>query len=359
MLLTHKTHSNFSQYGWSVATVLVSAAICFPFTDLIGYRTVSLILLMVVSILAMRFSIGPVSVAAILSALIWDFFFIPPHFTLTVGHAEDALMLLMYFIIALLNAILTNQMKVYDRIMRRREDKESTLRLYNTLFNSLSHELRTPIATILAASENLASDKHKWSDEDKSTMNQVVHTAAERLNRLVDNLLNVSRLESGHLVLKWDWCDVGELINTAALRLKPDLDNKSLDIKIPANWPLMRLDFVLMEQAIYNLLHNAATYTPPGTRIVVDGAYQNHQLTIRISDNGQGFKEEEDLLRIFEKFYRPAGSKAGGVGLGLSIVKGVIKAHHGTIEVRNKPEGGAEFILNIPTGQLLRPTVNH
>jgi two-component system sensor histidine kinase KdpD len=358
MNLHQKTQGNASQYVWSLLAVLVVAAASYPVADMIGYRTVSLILLLLVSILAMRFSIGPVTMAAILSALIWDFFFIPPHFTLTVGHAEDALMLLMYFIIALLNGILTHQMKIYDRIVRRREDKESTLRLYNTLFNSLSHELRTPIASILAASENLMARDQQWSEQDKRSMTMVIHEAGERLNRLVDNLLNASRLESGHLTLKWDWCDVRELINTALQRLKPATGNRTLDIQIPDHLPLLRLDFTLMEQAIFNLLHNAVTYTPQEATIEIKVDYKDHVLIIEISDNGPGFKEE-DLRRIFDKFYRPQGSKAGGIGLGLSIVKGVIKAHLGLIEALNRPEGGAAFVINIPTGHISSHTHQH
>lgn len=343
------------QYGWSALAVLLVAAICFPFSDLVGYRTVSLILLLTVSVLAMRFRIGPVALAAVLSALIWDFFFIPPRFTFTVGHAEDALMLLMYFIIALLNGILTHQMKLYERIVRRREDKESTLRLYNTLFNSLSHELRTPIATILAASDNLSSEQ-TWSNEDRSAMNQEIQSAAERLNRLVDNLLNVSRLESGHVALKWDWCDVGELASSAAKRLGKEAQNAPLRILIPENMPLLRLDFALMEQAIFNLLHNATTYAGANAAIGLAATYNDNTLEIRVFDNGPGFRPG-DVERVFEKFYRPQGSKAGGVGLGLSIVRGVVEAHQGTILARNRPEGGAEFVLSIPTGQL-PPTPN-
>src|SRR5262245_10055010 len=117
------------QYLVSTGAVVLVAAICFPVADLVGYRTVSLILLLTVSILAMRISIGPVIVAALLSAVIWDFFFIPPYFNFSVHNTEDGLMLLMYFIIALLNGVLTNQIWHLDKIARRKEDKETTLQL--------------------------------------------------------------------------------------------------------------------------------------------------------------------------------------------------------------------------------------
>ena len=343
--------STYRQYIYSILAVGVVAGICFPFSDLIGYRTVSLMLLLTVSLLAMRYSIGPVTLSALLSALIWDFFFIPPHFTFTVGNTEDALMLLMYFIIAILNGVLTYQLRRYDRVVQKKEVKEGELKLYNTLFNSLSHELRTPIATILAASENLLSEDQHWSKTDQTQMNREIQIAGNRLNRLVDNLLNVSRLESGHVLLKWDWCDLNELLNAAVTRLNLDVKTSQIELSIPEDLPLVRLDFVLMEQAIYNLLHNAVMYAGENAVIKVDIAYQQNNLQIRISDNGPGLKPE-DLSSIFNKFYRPKGSKAGGLGLGLSIVRGVIEAHHGHIELKNRPEGGAMAELQIPTGQL-------
>lgn len=352
MKLSQHHQSSLRQYALSVCLVVAVAGVCYPFTEWLGYRTVSLILLLTVSVLAMRFGIGPVFVAAVLSALIWDYFFIPPHFTITVGNAEDALMLLMYFIIAILNGVFTHQVRQYERVVQRKENKERTLHLYNTLFNSLSHELRTPIAAILAASENLLSvNSGEWSEKDRRSMNEEIQASAERLNRLVDNLLNASRLESGHVLLKWDWCDVGELVGAAIQRLRNEIQSRKIELDIPADMPLLRLDFVLMEQAVFNLLHNAVMHTPENTPVRVAAAYQEDRLTLVISDSGPGF-EQEDLERVFEKFYRPRGSKPGGVGLGLSIAQGVVQAHHGTIRVANRPEGGAEFTIQIPTGHL-------
>ncbi|MFN4255731.1 MAG: ATP-binding protein [Saprospiraceae bacterium] len=346
-----KSSSSKRQYWASILAVLVVAGVCYPLSEAIGYRTVSLILLLTVSVLAMRMSIGPVLLAAVLSAFIWDFFFIPPHFTLTVGHPEDALMLLMYFVVALLNGILTHEIRNLEGIARRKEDKEATLQLYNTLFNSISHEFRTPVATIAAASENLLTDGHTWSADDRRRMTEEIQAAAERLNRLVDNLLNMSRLESGHIVLHWKWCDVGELLNSAINRLRDDLESRRVVVSLPENLPLVRLDFSVMEQVLFNLLHNAAMYTPDGTTVRIEADYVDEHLVMMISDNGPGF-EDDDLEQVFEKFFRAKGSKAGGTGLGLSIVRGFVEAHRGFIQVGNKPDGGAIFTLKIPTGHL-------
>lgn len=347
-----KSTGSNRQYWASLLAVVFVAGACYPAADWVGYRAVSLILLLTVSILAMRMSIGPVLLAAAASAFIWDFFFIPPHFTLTVGHPEDTLMLVMYFAVALLNGVMTHKIREAEKIARHKEDKEATLQLYNTLFNSISHEFRTPVATIAAASENLLTDGHAWSAGDQRRMTEEIHAAAERLNRLVDNLLNMSRLESGHIVLRWKWCDVGELFASAISRLKTDLQSRRVVVSLPENLPLVRLDFSVMEQALFNLLHNAAAYTPDGTTIRIEADYIDSQLVMSISDNGPGF-DDDDLEQVFEKFFRAKGSKAGGTGLGLSIVRGFVEAHQGCIQVGNQPDGGgAAFILKIPTGHL-------
>ena len=134
--------------------MIVSIA-CFLFVDLVGYRVVALVLLVTVSLLAMLFEISPVLIAAVLSALIWNFFFIPPIFTFHVDHAEDLLMFLMYFLVAMVNAVLTFKIREAETIARDKEEKENALRHYNVLLNSLSHELRTPIATIIGAVDTL------------------------------------------------------------------------------------------------------------------------------------------------------------------------------------------------------------
>src|SRR6185436_20970285 len=155
------------QYLISVLLIIVVAAICFSLSQYIGYHVVALLLLVTVSFIAMFFDIFPVLLAALLSAFIWDVFFIPPRFTLSVGSTEDALFLAMYFVIACVNAALTFKIRQIEKKEVKKEQKENTLKLYNTLLNSLSHELRTPIATIIGATDNLLNDDAKLSHNNK------------------------------------------------------------------------------------------------------------------------------------------------------------------------------------------------
>lgn len=304
-------------------------------------------LLVTVSILAMFLEIIPVLVASALSALIWDFFFIPPRFTITVGEPEDRLLLLMYFVIAMINGVLTNKIRKIEQAVKDRDEKEKSVRFYNTLLNSLSHEMRTPITTILGSTDNLQTNSEKLSEEDKSDLINEISVASIRLNQQVENLLNMSRLESGMFQVKKDWCDINELVYKTLQRLEPNLQHYRLAVEIPEHLPLVKLDFGLMEQVIYNLLINVTQHTPADTLITIQAECPGDKLVLTIADNGTGFPQNE-IANVFEKFYRLKGSPTGGTGLGLSIVKGFVEAHHGNVRLENLPVMGSKFTIEIP-----------
>ena len=331
----------------SILLVCLASAIGLLMSGVTGYRVVAWVLLLTVSILAMVFDIAPVMVAALLSALIWNYFFIPPRFNFHINNAEDALMLLMYFVIAFINAILNFKTRQIEKDARQKEEKENTIRLYNTVLNSLSHELRTPIATILGASDGLLQKDSKLSEENKRELIGEISTASLRLNAQVENLLNMSRLETGFLQPKMDWCDINELVYSVTNKLEPNLANHQLAIKIPENFPLFKLDFGMMDQIIYNLVNNAVQHTPAGSVIDISADYINGQCVITISDNGRGFPAGE-IHMVYDKFYRLQNAATGGVGLGLSIVKGFVLALKGTIQLKNRKAGGAEFTVFLP-----------
>ena len=327
--------------------VLAVSVSCFFTVDLIGYRVVALILLVTVSLLAMMFDILPVLIAAFLSALIWNFFFIPPLYTFHVDNAEDFLMFTMYFIVAMLNAVLSFKIREAEKKARDKEEKENTIKIYNTLFNSLSHELRTPIATILGSVDTLKENKDKLTPQNQTALLAEIDTASIRLNQQVENLLNISRIETGMIRLKLDWCDINELIYTVVQKLAPQSIHHQIEFNLNEDTPLFKIDAGLMEQVLHNLVYNSIQYTPENSIIKIDAFYQNDMLTIIISDNGKGFPESE-IPYAFDKFYRLPETKAGGTGLGLSIAKGFTEAHKGTIKLENNESGGAKFTIEIP-----------
>jgi two-component system sensor histidine kinase KdpD len=336
------------QHFISAALVVIVSITCFYTVEFIGYRVVALILMVTVSLLAIMFDILPVLIAAILSALIWNFFFIPPLYTFHVDNAEDFLMFLMYFVIAMVNAVLTFQIRKAEQKARDREEKENTIKIYNTLFNSLSHELRTPISTILGSVDTLMGNKNNLSNENQTALLTEIEQASIRLNRQVENLLNISRLESGMIKLNLDWCDMNEMIYSVIQKLAAQSANHEISFTANEDIPLFKMDSGLMEQVLHNIIFNCVQYTPENSVITIEVSNQNDICKIVISDSGNGFPESE-IQFAFDKFYRLPNTKTGGTGLGLSIAKGFTEAHKGQIKLENNETGGAKFTIEIPT----------
>jgi two-component system sensor histidine kinase KdpD len=220
-------------------------------------------------------------------------------------------------------------------------------KLSKALLNSISHELRTPISAITTAASSLAEIKPDEPPALQQTLAAEIQESAARLNRLVGNLLDMTRLESGNVKPRLEWCDLGDLVNVAIRRNERELARHPVKVSIPKAMPLVRMDFVLIEQALGNLLLNAAAYTPDGTTVEVTASVRGSEVALSVADHGPGLPPES-LPQLFDKFYRAPGAPAGGTGLGLSIVKGFVEAHEGRIEARNREGGGAQFVIYLP-----------
>lgn len=296
----------------------------------------------------MFFDIAPVLMAACLSAVVWNYFFIPPRFTFAIKSTENVLLFSMYFIIAMVNAVLTYKIREVEKEANKKTVRDNTLKLYDALLNSLSHELRTPISTIIGATDTLQEESAKLSGENRAELLSEIEKASLRLNRQVGNLLNMSRLESGFLQPKKDWCDISELIYEVLNQLKDTLQKKYVEVNIKENIPLFKLDHGLLEQVLHNLIHNAAVYIPKYAVITVQATVsKDNHLVLIVEDTGDGFPEDE-IDHVFEKFYRLKNTHAGGTGLGLSIVKGFVESMDGTIQLENGEDYGAKFTIDIP-----------
>lgn len=339
--------SRYKQYSISVLLVLLVSGLCYALTPYIGYRVIAFILLLTVSLIAISFDIWPVLLSAVLSAFTWNFFFIPPRFTLHVRETEDVILFAMYFVIALMNAALTYKIRQIEKASRKKEEKANLVKLYDTMLNSLSHELRTPISTIIAATDNLQSHNTQLTNENKELLVSEIAKASFRLNQQVENLLNMSRLESGFIKPRMNWCDAGEIIHAAVQKVEERKLRQRIIINIKPNMPLVRTDNVMLEQIIYNLLTNACLYTKEDSTINISATNHTDMLELVIEDDGEGFPEDE-IAYVFDKFYRLRSAKTGGTGLGLSIVKGFTEALKGSVELKNVSTGGAKFTVNIP-----------
>ena len=487
--------SHRRQYLTVSLIVALTSILSYFVKDIVGYQTISVIFLFMVSLLALFYGTGPVLFAATLSALIWDYFFIPPQFTFLIQKPFDILLLVMFFIVALVNGTLTSRVRRQEKKIRIREERthalyqltkdlnsvsgfddvikiaydyinryfklecsivvkndmnqleviplenstikltesemsivnwveknslkagkftntlpsneytfypligsssalgvvvvkqiniftygeeqfwESSLsqitgkyerellrnatkktymiseseKLYKTLFNSISHELRIPIAAIMGSSETLL--EQQLPEPIQKELYSEINIASIRLNRLVENLLNMSRLESGRITPHPDWCDIQDLANSVSESLKHELEPLKFSVFIPEDMPLIFVDFGLMEQVLHNLILNATQNAPAGSLIQLKVLMDNLTLRIQVIDQGTGFPETE-LASVFDKFYRGKNAKAGGTGLGLSIVKGFVEAHNGSVSASNGAKGGAVFTIKIPAKQM-------
>jgi two-component system sensor histidine kinase KdpD len=226
-------------------------------------------------------------------------------------------------------------------------------RLSKTLLNLISHELRTPVTAIVGAASSLAEPKVDADAASRRQLHRSIRDSATRLDKLIENLLDMTRLESGTLRIDTDWTDVSDLVRTVRERIADELAGHEFEVEIEPDLPPVRMDPVLMEQVLYNLLHNAALYTPKGTRVrlvvqrVLCAAESRDDLVLTVMDRGPGLSAE-DLARAFDKFHRVNRSSTTGLGLGLSICKGLVEAHGGAISAQNRRSGGLRVTIQLP-----------
>jgi len=317
----------WKEYISAVIGVAALTIACWLLTPLTGYGAISLIFLLGVLLAGMVLSRGPVLLVATLSALSWNFLFIPPLFTLHIAKLEDALTFATYFIIAITVGSLTAQLKAREHLAAQVQLAQESERLRKTLLDCVSHELKTPLAAIDAASQELSRLAPKIQDPQMlKDLASEIRDGSRRLNRVVDNLLDMNRLESGVIRPKREWCDVRELLQSAVDIERESINGRDIRLDVPEEIPLALVDHTLIEQAVAKLLANAGSHTPARLPIEIDAEYTNDHLLISVSDRGPGIPIEA-TEQLFEKFYRGDNRKTGGLGLGLSIARGLIEAH--------------------------------
>ena len=340
--------ASLREYAIAVLGVAALAIACWLLTPLIGYGAISFIFLLGVLLAGMVLNRGPVLLVGALSALSWNFLFIPPLFTLHIAKFEDALTFATYFIIAITVGGLTAQLKAREHLAAQVQLGLESERLRKTLLDCVSHELKTPLAAIGAASQELV--RTAPNAHDAQVLKQLaseIHDGSRRLNRVVNNLLDMNRLESGVIRPKQEWCDVRELLESAAEIERESLTGRDVSFDVTENIPLALMDHTLIEQAVAKLVANAASYAPSRLPIEIDADYKVDRLIICVSDRGPGLPPES-VNQIFEKFYRGDGRKTGGLGLGLSIARGFVEAHGGKLTAENRDGGGARFTISLP-----------
>ncbi len=256
-----------------------------------------------------------------------------------------------------LDALAQQAASALARIALSEEARVSALRakteeMRSALLSAVSHDLRTPLAAITGAATTIRDDRNMM-ESTKDELIQSICGEAERLERLVVNLLDMTRLDSGSVVLKREWVPLEELVIAAMARLESKLSGRAVDVQISPTLPLLSVDPVLVEQLFLNLLENAAKYTPQGTPIDVTARVEGGDVVMEVGDRGGGFEAGSEES-VFERFVTRAtmgerrGQRTDGVGLGLAICRAIAEAHEGTISASNRPGGGALFTIRWP-----------
>ena len=223
-------------------------------------------------------------------------------------------------------------------------------RLRTALLSSLSHDMRTPLGAITGAASSLLEDRGALAEAARRDLIQAILEESTRMNRLIGNLLDMIRVESGALQVQKDWQPLEEVVGVALIRLESRLGEHPVTVRLPPDLPLVLMDGLLIEQVFVNLLENAVKYTPAGTPVEITAAAGEGTVVVDVADRGPGFPAGEET-RVFDKFYRVAGATSvAGVGLGLTICRGIVTAHGGRIWAENRPGGGAVFHFTLPLG---------
>jgi two-component system sensor histidine kinase KdpD len=241
-----------------------------------------------------------------------------------------------------------------ERLRLQREATEAEIlrrtdELRTALMNAVSHDLRTPLASIIASAGSLRQRDIDWTVDDRVEFATAIENEAERLNRLVSNLLDLSRIEAGSLRPEKGWYDIRALIREVAGRLRPLAASHELTIDVSAELPPLHFDYVEIDQVVSNLIENAIKYTPPGTEIRVSAWVEDTVARIEVADRGPGIPLDA-IPHLFDAFYRAPGrdTRVSGTGVGLAVAKGLVEAHGGSIHAENRAEGGARFVFTLP-----------
>jgi len=333
------------QYSAALATVIAVSLVNSWVQDWTGYQALALVYLLAVVLLALAVGRGAILFAAALSVTAWDFFFVPPRYSFHVADIYDKMMVATYFVVALVVGQLTARLRTQHDIEVKAKLAVESERLGRTLLNSISHEFRTPISAIVGATSNLRAEGGLSASHQQFIGE--IESAGERLNRVVQSLLSAARLQAHQLQPRLDWCEARDVIRGALQESAGLLGDHPVQTTIAAGPHLAKMDFVLMQQALSNLVANAAIHTPPKTPIEISARFEGKKLLLQVADSGPGLPPGE-IDRIFDLFHRVPNSKPGGTGLGLAIVKGFVEAQGGQVQAANGMNGGAIFNIFLP-----------
>jgi two-component system sensor histidine kinase KdpD len=340
--------SPFLQKIFPYAQVVVLVAVVTGFMwlarDVLTLANFSLLYLFVVLLIAMTLGTKPSLLATILSFLAFNFFLVKPLYTFAVADVRELIDLMVFLILAVLTGQLEARARLASERARKSKEFEEADRLKTALLRAVSHDLRTPITIIKTSANNLLNLHQQISSEERVEMLKAIDSEVEHLNKMIGNLLDMSRLQAGALNLNIRLNTLEEVAGDVAARVWQLTNEERIKILFPEDMPLVPFDYGLMLQALTNLVDNALRYEPAHLQVEIRGNFDHNHAYISVVNHGPNITAEE-RERITEPFYH---GKDGHVGLGLPITKGIIDAHHGTLRTDDTPNGGATFVISLP-----------
>jgi two-component system, OmpR family, sensor histidine kinase KdpD len=343
--------TSFSPYVIALLSVLVAFVVVGALTSTLVDAPAAILLYLVPIVLAAsRWGRGPAIVAALVAMLGHDLLFVDPRGTFSVARADEALGLVLLLFTALVTAQLADGARRGAETAREAAIVRRSDELKTALLRAVTHNLRTPLASIKASVSGLRQPGAVYySDEDRRELLAEIEEEADRLDRLVTNLLNASRLEAGGLHISAHPQDLRELVTAVVERLQPRLAGRSVRVAIPDDLPPVACDYTQIDQVVANLLENACLHTPRGTAITLQATVQSGSVRVEVVDSGPGVPAAE-RERLFQPFER-GQTRAPGSGLGLTIARGFVEAHGGRLWLEDGPQAGARFVFTLPVWQ--------
>jgi two-component system sensor histidine kinase KdpD len=334
-------------YLRTVAAVALTVAAVAAIRRWVELPTAVLLYLVPVTLAATRWGRGPSVLAAVLSVTLHNLLFVEPVGTLSVDHPADAFSLVLLLFTALVTAQLADSARRGARAERDAAVARRSDELKTALLRTVSHELRTPLASIKASVSGMRQTDASYTPEDRAELLESIEDETDRLDRLVENLLDASRLETGALTPRLAPNDLQGLVNAVMTKMRDRLRGRTVRLDIPDDLPPVACEYALVEQVVRNLIENAILHTGPDVAVSIDVHQQNGMVRTAICDDGPGIpkNDRERLLRPFER----GATQAHGSGLGLAIARGFIEAHHGRLWIEAGPNGGGtRLVFTLP-----------
>jgi two-component system sensor histidine kinase KdpD len=306
-----------------------------------------LLYLVPIVLAASRWGRGPAITAVVAAILGHDLLFVDPRGTFSVARADEALGLVLLLFVALVTAQLADGARRGAETAREAAVARRSDELKTALLRAVTHNLRTPLASIKASVSGLRQPDATFAEEDRAELLAEIEEEADRLDRLVTNLLDASRLEAGGLTVRRHPQDLAELLSAVADRIQSRVAGRRVTIDIPDELPPVACDYAQIDQVVTNLLENAVIHTPPGTPVVARAQRADDLVRVEIVDGGRGIPAA-DRERVFHPFERGT-TPAPGTGLGLTIARGFVEAHGGKLWLEEQPPGtGSRFVFTLP-----------